>query len=254
MPSKVDMIANDDGIPMYSEWMSQEYFLGLYPFSTILENINDQFRNYMTTDDLENYVEIFYNQLSVSYQSLRDDESEEWPEEARDLLRNIHDTFINEILDLFYERLGISFPEFTDSGIVSIEDEEFMIYRAYEYFILNARNNFKTVISTSINGTIPLDIDDQEYFNQLQSLMENFSPLIQIDPVEFIQYTGNKDIYELYNNFKMTGNFLQKYTPKLYENEIFAIEVVNYTTMVRLFEKERENMINNNEGEINNGL
>ena len=225
-----------DKILDYSQLLQQVYFIGKIPFSTILEGIKEQFQNYINTEDVTNYVHVFYQQLSNSHESIDNDESEEYPQEAKQGLEIIHNIFIDNILHLFATRLFIAIDN--AENIVK-DDLQFIIQRVYEYFILNAKKNFKTVISTSINGMIPEAVSEDEYFQDLQSLMDLFSPLIQkVTPTEFLQFTGDKEMYDLYTNHQITGNFLRKYTPKLYQNEVFAVEIVNYATMARFFKEE----------------
>jgi hypothetical protein len=215
-----------------------------------MENITDQFQDYINMEDDTNYVHIFYQQLSNSYEAIDSDDSHEYPQEAKECLDTIYTAFIDTMLHLFATRLYIAINNIEN---INKEDLEFIIQRTYEYFILNAKKNFKTVISTTINGMITDSADDNEYFQQLQSLMELFSPLIQkVTATEFIQLTGDKEIYELFTNHQIIGNFLRKYTPKLYQNELFAVEIVNYTTMAHFFKEELEKPITSEEEAILN--
>lgn len=232
----------------FSKIMPEVYFIGEIPFHTIIEGITEQFNNYINTEDNTNYVSAFYQQLSDSY-TLINDESNEYPQSNKEVLDRIHNIFTSHLVDLFDKRLFISITDLDNAE----DDFEFIIQRSYEYFILNAKGNFKTVISATINGMIPEDVSDDEYFTQLQSLMEIFSPLITtITPVEFLQITGDVEIYNLFTNGKINGNFLRKYTPKLYQNDIYAVEVVNYTTMTRLFKAELKRPLTANESKILN--
>jgi hypothetical protein len=42
----------------------------------------------------------------------------------------------------------------------------------------------------------------------------------------------------MYREGKVVGNFLLKYSPKLYQNELFQIELVNHITSERLLGKD----------------
>jgi hypothetical protein len=233
---EVDDYDYDDKPIDYNQLMQQVHFLGDISFKTIIESIKVQFDDYINMEDTANYVNVFYEQLANSYKALCDNEGEDYPHEVKVCLDKIYDVFTDNILHLFETRLFISINDAENSNR---EDLQFMIQRAYEYFILNAKNNFKTVIASSINGMIEDGLDDDAYFNQVQTLMELFSPLIQkVTPVEFIQLTGDKEIYDLFTNNQIIGNFLRKYTPKLYQNEVFSMEIINYTTMIRLFEED----------------
>jgi hypothetical protein len=43
--------------------------------------------------------------------------------------------------------------------------------------------------------------------------------------------TGGNEVLELYEASKVVGNFLKKYSPKLYANEEFKMELVSYIVM-----------------------
>ena len=91
----------------YTELIEQEAFIGDTPYETIIEGIQDQFRNYISTEDRENYVNIFYNQLQNSYKAI--DDEEEHPQELRDALEKIHTNFVTEMNELFNRRLMLHF-------------------------------------------------------------------------------------------------------------------------------------------------
>ena len=60
--------------------------------------------------------------------------------------------------------------------------------------------------------------------------------------MEFLKYRGDQEIIQFFENGKVVGNFLRKYTPKLYQNEEFEVELINYITMVQ---QSKEEVFNN---------
>ena len=89
----------DDGIPLtYEEINKDEIFVGEIPFQVILENIEEQFSDYINQEDKVNYIDIFYEELDQSYALIKDDE-EEHPEEKKEILDNLHQKFLETIGD-----------------------------------------------------------------------------------------------------------------------------------------------------------
>jgi len=222
----------DDPQPTdFSEIIKEHAFLGRVPVSFIIESIRKQFEDYVNIEDDINYVDIFYNQLAISYLKASH-ESEEHPNELREILDNIYQSFIDTMQSLFATRLTITIPEL-ESGNMDDEDLEFVIRRLYEFFILGARTNFKIVISADIRSKLD-DISDDNYFNNVLELMDNYTPLItSMTPIDFLQYRGDQEIRDIFENGLAVGNFLRKYSPKLYQNEELISEIVNHITMIR---------------------
>lgn len=223
----------------YSELIAESAFLGDYPLATILEGIETQFSDYINMEDRSNYVDIFYDQLHYSYEEAHKDL--EHPQELKEALDKILDTFIDKINQLFNKRLTISINGIEGEDID--EDElEFILRRLYEFFILGARNNFKVVISSDVNyktANIKVEDDDVAFFNKIDELLSHYSPLIlEIGPMEFLKYRGDQEIYELFASGKVNGNFLRKYTPKLYQNEEFRVELINHIILTKEVKEE----------------
>lgn len=228
----------------YDDIIQDSAYLGTYPINIILEGMEKQFEDYINIEDQTNYVDIFYNQLHLSYNTINDDDGEEHPIELKESLNRIYNEFINKISNLFSDRLLISIIPIEEDNI-NDPDLEFIIRRLYEFFILDAKNNFKVVIATDIIKK--LDPNKDNYLDQIQNLLEEYNPLIlSITPVDFIKYRGDQEICNLFENGSFNGNFLRKYSPKLYKNDEFRNEIINYITMVHHFK-------NVNKGEINNG-
>lgn len=216
----------------FTELIREHAFLGKFSLIPIFEGIVDQFRDYINMEDKENYVDIFYTQLHASRIELLEDDWEEHPSSVKDVLDTIHRTFIDLMQKWFYQRLTISITDL-EAEAYDEEDIEFIIRRLYEFFILDAQNNFKVVIGSGVQRAIKNweDYTDEEYFPMVQKLTLEYSPLITtITPMEFLQIRGDKEIFELFDNGRVTGNFLRKYSPKFYHNEAFHSDVINYIT------------------------
>lgn len=200
-------------------------FKGEYPLSVILESIDNQFVDYINLEDKNNYVDIFYNQYDNSLTLLEDEPNRDLYEEALDKVLSI---FISHLYQLFSKRLTIGITTI-ESEEMNYEQIEFVFRKLYEVFILNARQNFMKVISQDINSKINKIIeDDNEYFEMIEDMLSNYSPLIlEIGPMEFLRYIDDGELFEIFSSGMCNGNFLRRYTPRLYQNEEFKIEIIN---------------------------
>lgn len=225
-------------------------FLGDCPFDSIMGGITDQFNDYINMEDSTNYVDIFYDQLHASYEDAQSNETNMDLSTITEILDSIQIQFVEKMSVLFKERLTISFSDL-EGETVDWDDLEFMLRRLYEFFILGAKNNFKTVIAFDVRSKVDQVADEREYFKKLQELMNIYSPLItNMGPIEFLKYRNDVEIIEMFDNGKVVGNFLRKYTPKFYQNEEFLVEVINHVTMIKQFKKD---IVDSVEGIIESG-
>lgn len=232
-PSIDDGSAGDE--PMdYSELIEKEAFIGEFSFDVIKEGIETQFNNYVSLDDTTNYVEAFYSQLHQSYEAVELDEEEFHRDELREVLDNINDEFNSFIGKLFEQRLTLTLMDIENEDIDQ-EDIEYSVSNLYEYFILGARSNFVSAIYQDIKRKLhTLTMDDKEYFNTIREMLKEYSPLIiAMGPMEFIRYNKNDIVRELFDNGRVSGNFLRKYSPKLYDNEDLEVEIINQVTIAQ---------------------
>lgn len=219
----------------YSDIIKDSAFIGDTPLESILEGLDEQFNDYINIDDKTNYVDVFYTQLHNSYEAVNSNEEELHPNEIIETIDEIHQTFINKLAELFKNRLTLSFGDLEGEAI-DYDDMEFVFRRMYEFFILGARNNFKTVIAADIVQKVAGIADDREYFNKVEELVMSHNPLItSFGPMEFLRYRNDTEIIEMFDNGKVIGNFLRKYTPKFYQNEEYRVEVINHITMIQQF-------------------
>jgi len=78
--------------------------------------------------------------------------------------------------------------------------------------------------------------DDKEYFTKVNELIDSFNPLFtSIGPIEFLKYSKDEDMLDLVESNKVIGNFLRKYSPKLYQNDEFKIDIINNITTYNQF-------------------
>lgn len=232
----------------YNELVKESAFIGDYPFDVIIEGLEEQFSDYLhLEDDNTDYVDVFYDQLQASLDAIDQDEEEEHPEEKREVLMDLQNKFIDKVSELFNRRLTITFMPI-EEDTRNYEDIEYAIRIAYRFFIHGARNNFKNVISAEVYPKVKDIVDDKEYFDMVNDLVDSYSPLItSIGPEEFVNYTKDEEIKQLFDDGIIIGNFLRKYSPKLHENESLKIDIVNNITAYNQFQQ----MING-VGEENN--
>lgn len=222
----------------HADIVKENAFIGDIPLDVIMEGIETQFDDYINLEDKSNYVDIFYDQLHASYEAA--DDSETFKEDIIKTLDDIQQKFIDKMIDLFNVRLTLTIAD-VESESVDLDDLEFIIRRLYEFFILDARNNFKVAIAYDARMKIGRQIPDhREYMRTINNLMtNNYSPLITtFGPMEFLKYRGDQEMIQLFETGKVVGNFLRKYSPKFYKNEEFEVEVINYITMIQQIKEE----------------
>lgn len=213
--SGMDTIANLDAITLQDAWM------GSYSLNAIAESIEDQFNNYSHLEDTINYVDIFYDQLDIS-KEISTFEPEINQSDYFNVLNKVENDFISMMLDLFSTKLNIEIVEVDSDNIDYINMRNY-IYIIYTYFIINSISNFTEAITNDyLSHNTELDLDDEKLFSKVYSDLDKiYSPIITFGCDKFLDYTINKSkaLKELWDNTLVTGNFLNKYTPRLYRNE-----------------------------------
>lgn len=218
-------------------------FVGDYPYDMIKEGLKYQFSNYMNLEDTNNYVDIFYDELENSY-AIINDENAELVIDDRELLLSvldeIHNDFVSFVSKLFNDTMTITFRELNEESIDynEIKDDYSFLY---DFFIINAKDNFKKVISSDILSRIKGMVfsNDNEFYAKINELLSLYNPLITgISPEVFLTLAENDDVKSLFDNGDFLGNFLRRYSPKIYQNEDFKIELIVNVTM--LYDLRRE--------------
>ncbi|MCM1218419.1 MAG: hypothetical protein NC548_28360 [Lachnospiraceae bacterium] len=227
----------------FKELIRQQAFLGEVSFEAIIEGLRIQFEDYINIEDKTDYVDIFYDQLHTSYTAIASDDAEGDENEYREVLDELQQSFLNAIADLFNIRLTLSIIPLEDDDPDNDGEIEDIIRKLYNFFILDAKSNFKEVIVRDVYHRIKSKIeDDQEYFRIVKELLQLYSPLVTgVTPEQFLEYCKAEDIIEFFNDGKITGNFLRRYTPKLYQNEEFECELITAITIAETYEEEMKN-------------
>lgn len=214
----------------YTGYIQEDAFVGEYPFDVIIEGIRNQFANYIATEDRTDYVDIFYNQLRNSYNLV---EEEDFPDDVRDALDSYLDQFLAVIQELFSAKLTLTLRDL-DGETQDRDAAEEVIRKLYEFFILKARENFKVAITKHCYKEIDPNLEDRLFYSRIREVLNNYSPVILVmGPLEFLRNCNNADeIYEMIDSGRVSGNFLRKYSPRLYQNEEYECEIIAYITSV----------------------
>lgn len=210
--------------------LQQTTYVGNTPYATIIESITSQFEDYIGMDDSNDYVDIFYDQLMDSFEEIED--QDEYHDEKREILYELQDKFISFMCDEFETRLGITITT-VDSEETDYELVEEIIRVLYDYFILNARKNFQVVLAKDMVPNIVASPDDDvEYLKEVQQRIMGYSPIIMtITPDRFLELSDGADIKNLYDSGMVVGNFLRKYSLKLYQYPEYEVELINFIMM-----------------------
>lgn len=218
-PSNAEVAAS------YQDTIRSSVFIGEMPFESIMESIEAQFNDYVGTDDTTDYVFMFYNNLDSSYTIGTSDEL--FAAEHIELLDNIHDEFVTQMNELFNKRIGISIVDIDNENLSNREELESIISILYKFFILNARKNLTSVITSLVRSEMTkTTIISENYQKELDRLVNQYSGLItSIGASEFLELAKAGEISKLYAEGKVSGNFLRKFSAKLYQNEDVAVNI-----------------------------
>lgn len=231
---------NDEQLPEdsytidYAEMIADSAYICTYPIHAILDGIKEHFDDYINIEDDINYVDIFYDQWHYSREVALSDEKEMHRNDILEALENIHQNFLEHIKELFKTRLTITITDLEDDVPDDPEDIEYIIRTIYDYFIIDARKNFKNVITTDIVNKLSAKdtiTDDNLFFDTVSGMLNFYSPLVRVlTPEQFMRYSAShtrEDVIAMYEDGRLSGNFLRKYTCKLYKNEDFKVEIMN---------------------------
>lgn len=222
----------------YTEYISPVAFVGEYPFEVIIEGLRNQFANYISTEDQADYVDIFYKQYNDSLKLCTE---QDFPDEYIEAVNKYMDKFLAVIQELFSTKLAITLPELEDSTPTS-DALEMTIRKLYSVFILNAKETFKKVITNAVIKNIDPSLDNKEFYDVVRKEIEPYSSaIIVIRPTEFLELCKETDIIEMYKNGTVSGNFLRKYSPRLYKNEEFECDLIAHITSIIEYQKELTN-------------
>nr|DAI13603.1 MAG TPA: hypothetical protein [Caudoviricetes sp.] len=206
-----------------------EIFLTDEPMRLLLQQIKTQFENPSNNNKID-YVDSFINSYRASVDQIETDDDE------NDLDRLIRE-FMSKMMEFFRAYLDVEFVDASNLDYSTLLDR---IHMTYRYFILNIKHNFSAYC-----GNI-LDRNMDKYVNMLESTNnltesnykvnlsdENLSIILSnmytiIDDIissmngsidEFIRYSDYNNprletqiVDDLFDNFQLVGNFLEKYS------------------------------------------
>ena len=217
-----------------------EIFLSNMPLSIMEDNIKTQFKNPLEYRRVD-YVHSFFRKYKYSVDS---SETEEELNEIEDL----RDQFVQFMCDIFHRALNIGLPEIEDK---SKEDQEELIRFTYRYFMINIKKNFVNFILNYIDEhkkilcenaqrkkdisslSLKKEIDDNDDVLILSNLSDIIDFILNdgsISVADFIRMSDRKRpsfetmfIDDRYNDFSITGNFIEKYVNMI--DSDFKVEI-----------------------------
>ena len=207
-----------------------------FPLTAILDGLAYQFKNYIDLEDRTDYVKTFYNQYNTYMNPNLDYDPNDYPRDLMEMVEENYHTFISHIQKLIKDHLTISIMEL-ESESYHRKKIENILRIVYAYFILNARRNFTRVISRDVYGRFNLDNVTPE---TLSPVVETYSPLIlTIKPMDFLTISGKngEKVKRLYDDGYISGNFLRKYSPRLYLYPDLEVDIINNILWLHRIEK-----------------
>lgn len=203
-------------------------------------------------------VSAFITRYKVTVSEAEDDCDEEELARAKD----IHRRFIAYMESLFKDKLKIGIPELDDMGE---EEQDTMIHYLYRFFITNVTQNMLNFVKayikknkTSLGAVLPgtktvssrrfSDIMDDDDMIRICSNLSDVVKLAltdkEITVTDFLEMCRSKEddlerefINEQYDNFGVTGNFVNRYRKMLPEWCIIELESALLTYLVSKYRR-----------------
>jgi hypothetical protein len=243
--------------------IEDELFLSEVPLNLLEKAIESQFQ-----DPLEyrkkDYIQTFITKYDFSKENLYEEEQEN--------LEQMHDQFIKFIINIFDTYLSIGFPDIEDA---EDDDQHELILLTYRFFIKNIKKNFVTLIINYINEhkeelvdeeiapkkrdvttlNFKVEINDENdviilsnlgsvirYILSQELTVDDFFELIKSDSncleTEFVE--------EKFDEFLITGNFIQDYIKMIDENFFVELESKIRNKILKNYPKRKKNNEENN--------
>ena len=209
---------------------NDESLLSLVPVALLEENILTQFSN---PDNFRmDYVSSFINSFKYSKEFIEDDD------EMETLMGN-HDEFLQFMKTILFERLGVGINDFEE---MSPEDRQDLIHFVYRFFIINIKQNFFNLFLNYINenkeslienAKRKKDVTSQAFKREISdedtTIIANLSDIMnfvmadaKLTVDDFLRLCEGDEpsteltlVAEYYDDFILTGNFIEKYTRML---------------------------------------
>jgi len=208
----------------------EDSFLSQVPVALLEENILTQFRN---PDNFRmDYIASFISSYKYSLGMIEDDD------EKMELVSQ-HDEFMNFMQDTLFEKLGIGINNF---GEMSYEEQEDLVHFVYRFFIINMKQNFFNLFLNYINRNKEMllenavrrkDVTSQAFKRELPEedtiILANLSDIMnyvindaELTVDDFLELCEGESpsteltlMSEYYDDFIITGNFIERYTRML---------------------------------------
>lgn len=206
--------------------LDSDIFLSEIPMPLLKENIKGQFEEPL--ENRTNYLKVFIDKFAIS--------KELCDEDSMNDLYLVRDDFMEFLLDTYREYLGVGIVDFDD---LSEEEQDDLIQMVYEFFIMNIKKNFvaltinyidkyrkslseisgkkKDVTTLSFKREVT-NTDDLNILANLSDIID-YILTVDIDVTEFLSLTKQcletSMIDAAYDNFKITGNFVDNYKDML---------------------------------------
>lgn len=217
-----------------------EILLSDLPLDIIIGSITTQF-----TDPMEYRKNDFVQSFITRYQLTKDNIEEDTDAEE---LEEVYDKFVSFMENIFHEKLGLGIPELDN---MSEDDQLEIIHYMYRFFIINIKKNFMSYIlnyieehKEDLSSTLPKKKDvstaslkqvitDPDELTIIVSLADAIDLALSDENItvdDFLTLSKGDDanleneyISEAFDDFKINGNFVEKYIKMTTES--FRIEV-----------------------------
>lgn len=220
--------------------LDDEVFLSEVPLNLIEKAIEAQFENPEEYRKID-YIQSFINKYEFSLDNAQEDDLQE--------LDDLRASFIIFLRDIFQKHLNVGFPELED---LSNDDQFELLHITYNFFIRNMKKNFVTFsvnyikkYKDQLSEVLPRrkdvatinfkdEIDDEYDILILSNISTVFDLILEpeeeMSVMTFLDLcTSEKNCLETefvkskYNNFEITGNFIESYSNMI--NDIFRVEI-----------------------------
>ena len=240
---KIDDFIEDEyeeeaGIVSFQDALRSTVFFSDFDLDVIEEFIEDQFSNYIKAEDTTNYFEDTIQSFRYSEEVI-EVEFDEYTQERREVLTEMYEEFIDFMIRLIEKKLKISIPGYETEELQK-EDLEYIIDEIYKFFILNARKNFRTFITNSVIEELSDETtkDPATYFNLVDNSIQNYFSILPVTCEEFLLALKQDQLMELYENGQIAGNFLRKYSPRLYNHDDFLTDILTQIMIKKFWQGE----------------
>lgn len=235
--------------------IESEEFISEAPVNLLKENIKAQFE-----DPLEYRKKDYITSFITMYRYSRDN-ADAYEDEDRESVIELRDNFYIFMQDMFRDYLGLGFVDLSD---MSSNDQDDVIHYVYRFFLINIRRNFVTLVLNYIEkNRDQYEVEDPEARHDVTSLsfkkeitdpvdiyiLSNLHTVVEdilaqdIDVDDFFDNCDSEDTLEtryvkqLFEDCKVTGNFVESYIEMLDASFISTIETKVRNKILKKYKK-----------------